>query len=130
MTIHSFDEAGGAAWPAVLGSSPLLVLYKHSPACLTSAVALTELRALHKTLPEVPVYQVDVIHERGLSQRIAADLQISHESPQVILICDGRPIWHTSHFGIKAAALVTQIARADRVCVPSPAGPPASGAGA
>jgi len=123
MTIGIFNDIGGAAWPAVLESAPLLVLYKHSPVCMTSAVAQSEIRALHKALPDVPVYQLDVIRERGLSHRIAAALQVRHESPQVLLIQSGRPVWHTSHFEIKAATLIAQVARAKRACDITPESP-------
>jgi bacillithiol system protein YtxJ len=123
MPIRIFDDVGGADWPTVLESAPLLVLYKHSPVCMTSAVARKEIRALHKALPDVPVYQLDVIRERGLSQRVAAALQVRHESPQVLLIRNGRPVWHTSHFGIKAATLITQVERAQRARHITPEGP-------
>lgn len=114
MTIRMFHEGEGASWPEVLASAPLLVLYKHSSACMTSSLARAEIVALHKAMPELPLYQIDVIAERGLAHRIAGDLQIRHESPQVILVRDGRVLWHTSHFAIKTATLMSQIERARR----------------
>lgn len=112
MTINLLSETGNHAWPGVLTSAPLLLIYKHSPVCGASAAAGTEVGTLRAAAPQVPVYQVDVIHQRGLSAAIAADLGVGHESPQVILIRDGRPVWHTSHFRIKAATLVEEVARA------------------
>lgn len=117
MTIVPISETGDHAWPDILTSAPLLVIYKHSPICGASAAARTEVRSLHSAAPHVPVFQVDVIHQRGLSAAIAAHLQVGHESPQVILICDGKPIWNTSHFRIKAATLVDEIARAREACL-------------
>jgi bacillithiol system protein YtxJ len=114
MTIRTLHDEDGPSWPEVLTSAPLLVLYKHSPVCMTSSLARPAVHAFHKAMPQVPVYQVDVITERGLAHRIAGDLQVHHESPQVIVVRDGRPIWHTSHFAIKAAALLTQVDLARR----------------
>jgi len=111
VTIQRLGDPGVLPWPEVLGSASLLVLYKHSPICMTSSVAQSEIRALHKALPALPIYQIDVVHERGLAHRMAADLQVRHEGPQVLVIRDGRVAWHTSHFAIKAATLLAQIDR-------------------
>ena len=116
MTIAPITEAGELAWPDLLASAPLLLLYKHSPICGASAAALTEVKSLHRAAPGVPVYQVDVIHQRDLSAAIAAHLGVGHESPQVILVCNGKAVWNTSHFRIKAATLVDEIARVRDVC--------------
>lgn len=115
MTIQKLGEPDSLPWPDVLGSGPLLVLYKHSPICMTSSVAQWQLKALHKALPAIPIYQVDVIRDRGLAHRMAADLEVRHESPQVFVIRNGRVVWHTSHFAIKAATLLTQIERVQQM---------------
>ncbi len=78
---------------------------------MTSSVARSEVRALQAALPTLPIYQIDVIRDRGLAHRMAADLQVRHESPQVFIIRDGHVVWHTSHFAIKASTLLTQVDR-------------------
>lgn len=117
MTFASITETGDHAWPDLLASAPLLLIFKHSPICGASAAARTEMKSLHAAAPNVPVCQVDVIHRRRLSGAIAADLGVGHESPQVILICNGKPVWNTSHFRIKASTLVDEIARAREACL-------------
>jgi bacillithiol system protein YtxJ len=59
--------------------------------------------------PEVPVYLVDVLGQRPLSQRIAAALSICHESPQVIVLQAGTPTWHASHYDVTADALAKEV---------------------
>jgi bacillithiol system protein YtxJ len=81
------------------------VLYKHSSACRISDRAIREVEAFAKEHPAVSVYVVDVRESRDLSQKIAADLGIGHESPQVIVVKNGRAQWHASQFGITAEAL-------------------------
>jgi bacillithiol system protein YtxJ len=61
--------------------------------------------------PDVPVFQVDVIHARALSQRIASLFEIEHESPQVILLGRGRPLFDASHRGVSAHALEAELRR-------------------
>jgi len=53
----------------------------------------------------VPVYLVDVIQNRSLSQQIAKDLDVRHESPQAILMRSGEVLKHASHRHITAQLL-------------------------
>jgi monothiol bacilliredoxin len=128
MSIAPISEIGDHVWPDLLTSAPLLLIYKHSPICGASAAARTEIKSLLAAAPQVPVYQVDVIHQPGLSAAIAADLDVGHESPQVILICEGKPVWNTSHFRIKAATLVDEIVRARKACLGERSSPAPSAA--
>jgi bacillithiol system protein YtxJ len=46
-----------------------------------------------------------VREDRALSQTVAAQTGVSHESPQVICLVGGKPFWHASHTAVTAAAL-------------------------
>ena len=91
--------------------SDLAVVYKHSPYCGLSTMARFEVHYFAQGNPDVPVFVVDVIHERPLSQRIAALFDIEHESPQVILLRNGRPMFDASHRGVSAHALEDELRR-------------------
>ncbi len=52
---------------------------------------------------------LDVIHHRDLSNWIAQHFGIRHESPQALVVRNGRDVWATSHSGITAAALRKQV---------------------
>jgi bacillithiol system protein YtxJ len=90
---------------ADLLSAPLAVLYKHSPICPTSGTAYEEIQILRRRSP-VPVYLVDVIRHRPLSRALAERTGVTHESPQAIILRDGVPAWHRSHYDIEADAMV------------------------
>ena len=92
---------------------PKAVLYKHSTRCGTSVRALLEVERFSLGQREIPVYGIDVIRQRGISDLVARRLEIGHESPQVILVREGQATWHASHFGVTAAALAA--ATAERV---------------
>jgi bacillithiol system protein YtxJ len=62
--------------------------------------------------PDIPVYEVDVIHRGGLSRHIAEQLEIEHESPQVILLRRGQPLFDASHRGVSASALERELSQA------------------
>lgn len=83
-------------------------LFKHSTRCGASLRALREVSRYEETDGSAPVFLVDVIEERELSRTIADRLGIPHQSPQVILLSDGAPVWHASHGGISTDALGQQ----------------------
>ena len=89
----------------------LAVVYKHSPYCGLSSMARFEVHFFAQGNPDVPVYMVDVIHARPLSQRIASLFEIEHESPQVILLRQGRPMFDASHRGVSAYAIEDELRR-------------------
>ena len=94
---------------AALFASPLAVLYKHSPICATSGYAYEEMLAFRRQ-SRVPVFLVDVVHHRPLSRALAERTGVAHASPQAIILRDGIPAWHRSHFDIQAEAVRSAVA--------------------
>lgn len=91
--------------------APVAILYKHSPLCGVSARALREVTRFAETNPDMPVYQVDVVNQRALARDMASRLRIAHQSPQVIVLRKGTPMWHGSHFEVTAENLNGQLNR-------------------
>ena len=86
-------------WSEVLEQSklkPCLVL-KISMTCISSISALKEYKALQTQLPK---YLVIVQMERVVSNAIACDLQVKHESPQLIILQGKKGIWQATHYKI------------------------------
>jgi bacillithiol system protein YtxJ len=78
-----------------------VLLFKHSRTCGISCEALDELHAHVETADPQAVYKlITVQSHRGLSDQAAKRLGIRHETPQAILLRDGRPVWTASHFRI------------------------------
>ncbi len=84
------------------------VLYKHSPACGLSAMAYRQVEQFATDHDGVPVYTLDVLAERELSDRVAETFGVRHESPQVFVLRKGLPRWSDSHRGVKAEAIAEQ----------------------
>jgi bacillithiol system protein YtxJ len=83
-----------------------VLLFKHSRTCGVSAEALDELRAhLDRDGAGATYTMVTVQSHRQVSDEVADRLGVRHETPQAILIRDGRPVWKASHFRITADAL-------------------------
>jgi bacillithiol system protein YtxJ len=61
------------------------VIFKHSTRCATSSMAKNRLERDEQ--PETcDFYFLDLIRYRSLSNKIAEDFAVSHESPQILLI--------------------------------------------
>jgi bacillithiol system protein YtxJ len=91
-----------------------VLLFKHSRTCGISCEALDELCAHvaeQADKSSAAAYKVITVQShRGLSDNAAKRLGIRHETPQAILLKDGRVVWNASHFRITAAALARAIA--------------------
>lgn len=94
---------------SVLGSE-CAVLFKHSTACGLSAAVFNEVQRFADAHPDISVFVVDVRGQRQLSQHAAAQLGITHESPQAIVIRDAAVVWHASHLDITADKLKEAVA--------------------
>jgi bacillithiol system protein YtxJ len=100
-------------WQANLSHQPLAVLFKHSPICGSSAAALRQVLDFAATNAPIPVYVVDVLRERALSQDIARSLGVLHASPQAIVVRRGLPVWVAGHEAVTALAMEGAIRAGD-----------------
>ena len=91
---------------------PVSVIFKHSTRCPLSAAAYSEMRKFLESNPQAPVWLVDVIEGREISMEIARITSVRHESPQVLLLKDGRVVWHASHYGVTAEAVARELLQA------------------
>lgn len=87
-----------------------LLLFKHSLSCGTSFEALDELID-HLNDERLPARyaMITVQTHRDLSTTVARRLGVRHETPQALLIRDGRVVWTASHFRVTGGALETAI---------------------
>lgn len=88
-------------------TAPLFLVFKHSSRCEISTAAFSEYEAFAAARPDVPTAWIDVIAERPWSLRVAEKSGVAHESPQALLVRDGRVAWHASHGKITRRALET-----------------------
>lgn len=86
------------------------LIFKHSISCGISAHVLHGLQASSEQLAGVvDLHYLDLINYRNISNKIASDFGVPHQSPQVILIRDGQAVHNASHFSI-AVDLILQAA--------------------
>jgi len=90
-------------------ASERAILYKHSTRCPVSAVVVNDVLQVAGTHPEWTCYLLKVVEHRDLSDSVAEQLAVPHESPQVFVLDQGRLLWHASHGEITADNLVGQL---------------------
>lgn len=102
-TLQQLDELDRLI--AVSEERPVL-LFKHSYTCGVSAEALDELIAhLNDEITGVQYAMVTVQTHREVSNAVSTRLGVRHETPQALLVRDGRVVWSASHFRVNAAEL-------------------------
>jgi len=75
------------------------VIFKHSTRCGISSVAKSRLEKWQPT-EDFDFYYLDLIKYRSLSNRVAEEFDVYHESPQVLVIKNGECVYDESHLGI------------------------------
>ncbi len=77
-----------------------VAIFKHSNSCGISSHVMEMVDEVGRD-----VHFVVVQDDRELSNEIAERTGHTHQSPQVFVIRDGKPIYHATHYGIDPEAL-------------------------
>lgn len=84
------------------------VIFKHSTRCSVSSVIKTRLEK--ELAPDnIDFHYLDLLAYRSLSKKIAEDLNVHHESPQVLLVKDGECIFDESHLVIRMQDIIAEV---------------------
>lgn len=83
------------------------VIFKHSTRCSISSVAKNRLEK--SVAPEgVDFYYLDLLNYRNISNKIAEEFSVYHESPQILLIKNGECVYDESHGGIMMDSIIEE----------------------
>jgi bacillithiol system protein YtxJ len=93
---------------AISNEKPV-VIFKHSTRCSISRMALKQFEREFDLNDTVDAYFLDLIAHRDVSNEIARKFNVYHESPQLILIKNGKAVYDVSHSDIDAEALKNKI---------------------
>lgn len=81
-----------------------VIVFKHSNACSISSRAYREMEKV-----EGQVNILEVQSAREISRELANLTGVRHETPQVIVLRDGKAVWNASHFDVHAAAVAKAV---------------------
>jgi bacillithiol system protein YtxJ len=82
-----------------------VAIFKHSTRCSVSRMALKQFENEFNSADKVTPYFLDLIAHRDISNAIADQFSVTHQSPQLIVIKDGKAIYNVSHSDIDAEEL-------------------------
>ncbi len=99
-------------WKEIIEQSrqqPVLV-FKHSTRCSISVMALDRINRSWK--PEngnsISAWYLDLLNYREISNQIAADTGVEHQSPQLLMIKDGKCVKSETHQAIRLEEFIGQ----------------------
>ena len=81
----------------------VVVIFKHSTRCGISRMAKRQFESEYNyDEAQVKLYYLDLIAYRSVSNKVAEDFGVFHESPQLLIIKNKNVVYHTSHSDINA----------------------------
>lgn len=80
-----------------------VLIFKHSTRCSISDAAISRFERDWKEEDSAKMkpYYLDLIAYRPVSNAIAQRYEVEHESPQVVVIKNGKCVYHESHMNIR-----------------------------
>lgn len=80
-----------------------VAVFKHSTSCPISAMAKRRIEQGWSV--SIKIYYLDLLKYRSISNAVADQLKVVHESPQLIIIYKGEVVYHASHLNIEMSAV-------------------------
>ena len=96
-SIHQLDEISEES------KEQPVAIFKHSTRCGISRMVLSNLER-DFDLPKdgnYKLYFLDLLANRDISNQVAARFGVQHESPQMLILRDGKVVKHESHHSIQ-----------------------------
>lgn len=111
MNWNKLTEASQLQQIIALSEEKPVLIFKHSSRCSISSMSLDRLLRKWKDsdTEKIEPYFLDLIANRDLSNSVAKEFRVPHESPQVLLIKNGEVIYDNSHYGISYGEIIEKI---------------------
>lgn len=78
-----------------------VLIFKHSTRCGISRMVIRQFEALFKEEhQDLKVYYLDLLNYRSLSDEVGYTFQVTHQSPQLLVIKNGISVFNASHYEI------------------------------
>ncbi|KAB2807379.1 bacillithiol system redox-active protein YtxJ [Phaeocystidibacter luteus] len=87
-----------------------VLIYKHSTRCFISTMAERRLKDWDTGV--LPIYYLDLLRYRDVSNEVSRRYGIQHQSPQLLWIKGGKCVEHTSHHGVSSEEIMDWMSHA------------------
>jgi len=82
------------------------LIFKHSTRCSISRFVLDEFMSTYSfSEQDFGAWYLDLLNHRALSNAIAQQLEITHQSPQLLVIKNGKAVAYASHENVNKITL-------------------------
>ncbi len=110
MNWNKLTESGQITEIKALSESTPVLIFKHSTRCSVSSMSLDRLLRNWREGDEARIvpYYLDLIAYREISNQVAREFAVPHESPQVIVLKNGEAVYDASHFQISYPEIMNQ----------------------
>lgn len=109
LPIESLADLNKAVEDSDLEETKAVLIFKHSTRCAISSTAKFRLESFWENDINFPVYYLDLIKYREISNQVAIDFNVHHESPQVLVIKNGKCIFNASHLSISVKDILAAV---------------------
>jgi bacillithiol system protein YtxJ len=82
-----------------------ILIFKHSTRCSISRFALKQFENEFDLQDKITPYYLDLLNHRDISNEIAIQFNVHHQSPQILLLKNRVVVYDTSHENIDATEL-------------------------
>jgi bacillithiol system protein YtxJ len=83
-----------------------VIIFKHSTRCSISRMALKQFeRDYNIEAGKAKPYFLDLLEHRDISNEIASRFTVQHQSPQLIIVKNGKVVYNASHQDIDAGVV-------------------------
>ena len=83
-----------------------VAIFKHSTRCGISSMVIKRFENnFDEELKDLKVYYLDLLSYRDISNEISVQFQVTHQSPQLLVIKKGVVVAHASHYDISKVDL-------------------------
>jgi bacillithiol system protein YtxJ len=109
MSWNNLTDLGQLDEIMALSKDKPVAIFKHSTRCSVSRMALKQFENEFDFPDKVTAYFLDLIAYRDVSNEIMNRFGVQHQSPQLILIKNGKAIYSATHSDIDAGVLKTKV---------------------
>ena len=101
----SLNSLGQVNDIVTLSAEQPVLIFKHSTTCGISRMAMKQFESDFNLQDKVTPYYLDLLNYRAISNEVAQHFGVIHQSPQLLVIKDGKSVYDASHSAIDAAAV-------------------------
>lgn len=109
LPLESLTDLNKVVEDSNMEMTKAILIFKHSTRCSISSIAKFRLESFWENDANFPAYYLDLLKFRLLSNEISERFSVHHESPQVLIIKNGKCIFNASHLNISVKSILATV---------------------